>query len=159
MTNVCSCQQSLAALYLICQQAFPTKKGVDTEHLAVCGLALQQTYEDKLQRFLLCTNSTALAQARKEAEEAAAQAAATEESRQKAVGMGKPIFARSLKPLTEPKDVEFHTAKRQRMQGDAQADKVLNTRLQHCYLQKTMHSLTTLEKKKRTPQKKAAWRF
>lgn len=31
--------------------------------------------------------------------------------------MGKPMYARSLKPLTEPKDVEFHTAKRQRMQG------------------------------------------
>ena len=106
-----------------------------------------------------CTNSTALAQAQKEAEEAAAQAAATEESRQKAVGMGKPIFARSLKPLTEPKDVEFHTAKRQRMQGDAQADKVLNTRLQHCYLQKTMHALTTMEKKKHTPQKKSGVAF
>ena len=47
------------------------------------------------------------------------------------MGMGKPIFARSLKPLSEPKDVEFHTAKRQRMQGDAQADKVHLTRLQH----------------------------
>ncbi|DBB09605.1 hypothetical protein WJX82_001287 [Trebouxia sp. C0006] len=69
------------------------------------------------------TEDLQLEKAQKEAEEAAAQAAATEESRQKAVGMGKPIFARSLKPLTEPKDVELHTAKRQRMQGDAQADK------------------------------------
>ncbi|KAL0037418.1 hypothetical protein WJX79_007009 [Trebouxia sp. C0005] len=69
------------------------------------------------------TEDLQLEKAQKEAEEAAAQAAATEESRQKAVGMGKPIFARSLKPLTEPKDVEFHTAKRQRMQGGTQADK------------------------------------
>ena len=56
-------------------------------------------------------------QAQKEAAEAACQAAASEESRQKALAMGKPVYARSLKPLTEPKDVEFHTAKRQRMQG------------------------------------------
>ncbi|DBA82837.1 hypothetical protein WJX77_000693 [Trebouxia sp. C0004] len=69
------------------------------------------------------TEDLQLEKAQKEAGEAAAQAAATEESRQKALGMGKPIFARSLKPLTEPKDVEFHTGKRQRMQGDAQADK------------------------------------
>lgn len=38
--------------------------------------------------------------------------------------MGKPISARSLKPLTEPKDVTFHTAKRQRMQAGAQAEQV-----------------------------------
>lgn len=62
-----------------------------------------------------------LLQALKEAAGAAHQAAATEESRQKALGMGRPMFARSLKPLTEPKDVEFHTAKRQRMQGTKQA--------------------------------------
>ena len=91
------------------------------------GTALQHLVRTRYKGFCFVhgrINSTALAQAQKEAEEAAAQAAATEESRQKAVGMGKPIFARSLKPLSEPKDVEFHTAKRQRMQGDAQADKV-----------------------------------
>ena len=38
--------------------------------------------------------------------------------------MGKPISARSLKPLTEPKDVVFHTAKRQRMQAGAQGEQV-----------------------------------
>ena len=98
------------------------------------GTALQHLVRTRYKGFCFVhgrINSTALAQAQKEAEEAAAQAAATEESRQKAVGMGKPIFARSLKPLTEPKDVELHTAKRQRMQGDAQADKVHLTRLQH----------------------------
>lgn len=131
MTTVCNCQQSLAAVCLICQQAPPTKKGIATEQLAVCGLALHYT-RPKRTRYEgfcfahICIKPTALAQAQKEAEEAAAQAAATEESRQKAVGMGKPIFARSLKPLTEPKDVEFHTAKRQRMQGGTQADKVHN---------------------------------
>ena len=66
-----------------------------------------------------------LLQAQKEAAEAAYQAAATEESRQKALGMGKPMYARSLKPLTEPKDVEFHTAKRQRMQGKHTQEQVL----------------------------------
>jgi hypothetical protein len=68
------------------------------------------------------------------------------------VGMGKPIFARSLKPLTEPKDVEFHTAKRQRMQGDAQADKVHMTKLQHCCLQRKMH----VQKRTILPQR-VAW--
>lgn len=74
----------------------------------------------------MCTAASAccVGQAQKEAEEAAAQAAATEESRQKALGMGKPTFARSLKPLTEPNDVEFHTAKRQRMQNVSTLDKV-----------------------------------
>lgn len=66
-----------------------------------------------------------LLQAQKEAAEAAHQAAATEENRQKALGMGKPMYARSLKPLTEPKDVDFHTAKRQRMQGKHTQEQVL----------------------------------
>ena len=68
-----------------------------------------------------------LLQAQKEAAEAAHQAAATEENRQKALGMGKgkPMYARSLKPLTEPQDVDFHTAKRQRMQGKHTQEQVL----------------------------------
>ena len=66
-----------------------------------------------------------LLQAQNEAAEAAFQAAATEESRQKAKSIGKPMYARSLKPLTEPKDVEFHTAKRQRMQGKHTQEQVL----------------------------------
>ncbi|KAL3160020.1 hypothetical protein ABBQ38_010406 [Trebouxia sp. C0009 RCD-2024] len=64
------------------------------------------------------TEELQLEKAQKEAAGAACQAAASEESRQKALAMGKPMFARSLKPLTEPKDVRFHTAKRQRMQGN-----------------------------------------
>ena len=72
-----------------------------------------------------------LLQAQKEAAEAAHQAAATEENRQKALGMGKPMYARSLKPLTEPKDVDFHTAKRQRMQGKHTQEQVL---LPSCFL-------------------------
>lgn len=75
----------------------------------------------------LCELSDLL-QAHKEAEEAAAQAAATEESRQKALSKGKPMFARSLKPLTEPKEVEFHTAKRQRMQAANSQAKVTSRR-------------------------------
>ena len=39
-----------------------------------------------------------------------------EDSRQKVADSGKPISSRSLKPLTEPKDVDFHTSKRQRTQ-------------------------------------------
>lgn len=39
--------------------------------------------------------------------------------------MGKPMYARSLKPLTEPKDVAFHTAKRQRMQGKHAQEQVI----------------------------------
>ena len=148
MTIVCNWLRIPTAVCLICQQASPTQKRIATEQSAVRGLALHYSIccipvRTRYKRFCFvhsCSNSTAFAQAQKEAEEAAAQAAATEESRQKALGMGKPIFARSLKPLTEPKDVEFHTAKQQRMQGDAQADKVYKTRFKHCCLQRTMHA-------------------
>lgn len=64
-------------------------------------------------------------QAKQEAKEAAVQAAAQEASRQKALAMPRTAMPRSQKPLTEPKDIEFQTAKRQRTQDATASDKVL----------------------------------
>lgn len=63
-------------------------------------------------------------QAQKEAKEAAAQATAQEAARQRALAMPKAAVPRSQKPLTEPKDIEFQTAKRQRLQDAAVPDQV-----------------------------------
>ena len=63
-------------------------------------------------------------QARNEAKAAAAQAAVQEAARQKALAMPKANMPRSQKPLTEPKDIEFQTAKRQRVQDAPAPDKV-----------------------------------
>ena len=63
-------------------------------------------------------------QAKQEAKEAAAQAAAQEAARQKALALPRAALPRSQKPLTEPKDIEFQTAKRQRTQDATASDKV-----------------------------------
>ena len=49
---------------------------------------------------------------------------ALQEGRQKPVASSKHVPAGSQKPLTEPEEVHFHTAKRQRTQAANVQDKV-----------------------------------